>query len=888
MAASATWVYAFSEGSREMRDLLGGKGANVADMTRLGLPVPPGFTITTAACMAYLQGGRAYPPGLEDQVGAHLVRLEDDAGKRLGDPADPLLVSVRSGARESMPGMMDTILNLGLNDASVEGLATATGNRRFAFDSYRRFIQMYADVVREVPRERFEAALSAMKASRGAVSDVDLVADDLEELVASYKAIFQEHLGEEFPQEPQMQLDGAIRAVFGSWENRRANDYRRLHGIPHDLGTAVNVQRMVFGNTGGQSATGVAFTRDNVTGAGGHPFGDFLVNAQGEDVVAGIRTPRPLHELESVLPGAFAELMDTMALLERTYRDMQDVEFTIEDGRLYMLQTRNGKRSALARVRIAVDMVDEDLVSEDEALRDLIDPGQIPQLLLPQLDVAAAGTPIAHGVNASPGAAVGAVVLSADEAERRAARGEDVILVRDETTPDDLHGMIAARGILTARGGKTSHAAIVAVGMGRPAVCGVHALEFPEDGGARLAGRDLAEGDVITIDGTSGAVFGGSAPVIEPDPDNPFLMRVLEWADRIRDLGVRANADTPDDARRARALGAEGIGLCRTEHMFFSEERVPLMQAMILSDDPDARRRLLALLRPFQVDDFTGIFREMRGLPVTIRLLDPPLHEFLPNLTDVTVQAEHARREGARNPELDAQLARVQALHELNPMLGTRGVRLGLEMPDIYRMQASAIMSAAIAVRDELGEPPIVEIMIPLVAFREELRRARQVVVEEVEATLRRAGGPAIEYLVGTMIELPRAALTADEIAEEADFFSFGTNDLTQTTLGFSRDDAEGRFLAEYLQSNLLASNPFETLDVDGVGRLIRIAAQGARPVHPGIKMGICGEHGGDPASVGFCHDVGLDYVSCSPYRVQVARAAAGQAALRGGHGAGA
>ncbi|MGB1527034.1 MAG: PEP/pyruvate-binding domain-containing protein, partial [Miltoncostaeaceae bacterium] len=469
-------------------------------------------------------------------------------------------MSVRSGARESMPGMMDTILNLGLNDASVEGLATATGNRRFAFDSYRRFIQMYADVVREVPRERFEAALSAMKASRGAVSDVDLVADDLEELVASYKAIFQEHLGEEFPQEPQMQLDGAIRAVFGSWENRRANDYRRLHGIPHDLGTAVNVQRMVFGNTGGQSATGVAFTRDNVTGEGGHPFGDFLVNAQGEDVVAGIRTPRPLHELESVLPGAFAELMDTMALLERTYRDMQDVEFTIEDGRLYMLQTRNGKRSALARVRIAVDMVDEGLVSEDEALRDLIDPGQIPQLLLPQLDVAAAGTPIAHGVNASPGAAVGAVVLSADEAERRAARGEDVILVRDETTPDDLHGMIAARGILTARGGKTSHAAIVAVGMGRPAVCGVHALEFPEGGGARLAGRDLAEGDVITIDGTSGAVFDGSAPVIEPDPDNPFLMRVLEWADRVRDLGVRTNADTPDDTRRARALGAEGIG----------------------------------------------------------------------------------------------------------------------------------------------------------------------------------------------------------------------------------------------------------------------------------------------------------------------------------------
>ena len=882
------WVYAFSEGSREMRDLLGGKGANVADMTRLGLPVPPGFTITTAACITYLREDRTFPAGLEDQVREQLTRLEADAGKRLGDPGDPLLVSVRSGARDSMPGMMDTILNLGLNDRSVEGLAGVTGNHRFAWDSYRRFIQMYGDVVCEVPKHLFESALGALKADRGVGSDVDLTAEDLQGLVATYKAIFREHRGEDFPQDPREQLDGSIRAVFESWENRRAYDYRRLHGIPHDLGTAVNVQRMVFGNTGDRSATGVAFTRNNVTGESGRPFGDFLVNAQGEDVVAGIRTPLPLEELEAVLPDAFRELMDTMALLERTYHDMQDVEFTIEDGRLYMLQTRNGKRSAFARVRIAVDLVDEGLVTEDEALRDLVDPSQVPQLLLPQLDAAAAGTPLSQGVNASPGAAVGAIVLTADEAARRGDAGEAVILVRDETTPDDLHGMIAARGIMTARGGKTSHAAIVAVGMGRPAVCGVHDLEFPEGGGIRIGGREFATGDVITIDGSSGNVFAGEAPLIDADPDNPFLARILEWADRVRDLTVRTNADTPIDARRAREFGAEGIGLCRTEHMFFSDERVPIVQSMIMSDDDEQRRRLLALLRPFQVDDFTAIFREMRGLPVTIRLLDPPLHEFLPNLVELTLEVERMHQGGHRNPELERQLARVMQLHELNPMLGTRGVRLGLEFPDIYRMQASAIMTAAVAVRDETGEAPIVEIMIPLVGFREELRRARRIVTEEVEAVLASSGGPPIEYLVGTMIELPRAALTADSIAEEADFFSFGTNDLTQTTLGFSRDDAEGAFLTAYLQDNVLLTNPFETLDIDGVGSLIRIAAERARPVHPGIKMGICGEHGGDPPSIGFCHEVGLDYVSCSPFRVQVARIAAGQAALRAPHGAGA
>ena len=885
----AKWVYAFSEGSRDMRDLLGGKGANVADMTRLGLPVPPGFTITTAACIAYLAEGRQFPAGLERQMDQYLAALEADAGKRLGDPADPLLVSVRSGARDSMPGMMDTILNLGLNDESVEGLAAITGNARFAFDSYRRFIQMYGDVVCEVDKHHFEKALDALKAERGAAADVDLDADDLRGLTATFKAIFQEHHGEAFPQDPRAQLDGAVRAVFASWENRRAYDYRRLHGIPHDLGTAVNVQRMVFGNTGERSGTGVAFTRDNATGESGRPFGDFLMNAQGEDVVAGIRTPRPLEELAEVLPDAFAELMDTMGLLERTYKDMQDVEFTIEDGRLYMLQTRNGKRGALARVRIAADMVDEGLVTEQEALRDLIDPGSVPQLLLPQLDRVGAKMagldPLATGVNASPGAATGAIVLTADEAERRGEAGEAVILVREETTPDDLHGMIAARGIMTARGGKTSHAAVVAVGMGRPAVCGVDALHISGDT-ITLGSTTLAVGDVITIDGTSGQVFAGAAPVTQPDPFNPYLMRVLDWADRARVLKVRTNADTPEDARRARDFGAEGIGLCRTEHMFFAADRVPLVQAMILSDDDAQRARLLALLRPFQVDDFTGIFREMRGLPVTIRLLDPPLHEFLPGLLELSLQKAENDRNGVTNPELDAQLGRVIALHEQNPMLGTRGVRLGLEFPEIIRMQAGAIMEAAVSVRDETGEPPIVEIMIPLVAFEQELRRARQIVVAEVEQVLAMSEGAPIEYRVGTMIELPRAALTSGEIAREAEFFSFGTNDLTQTTLGFSRDDAEKGFLGAYLRQNLLASNPFETLDVDGVGRLIRIAADGARPVRPDIKLGICGEHGGDPASIGFCHDVGLDYVSCSPFRVQVARIAAGQAALRGAHGA--
>jgi pyruvate, orthophosphate dikinase len=873
-------VYDFAEGSREMRDILGGKGANVAEMTRLGLPVPKGFTISTEACMAYLRGGHAFPDGLDAEVSEHLFRLQEEAGKRLGDPDNPLLVSVRSGAKFSMPGMMDTVLNLGLNDRSVEGLAARTGNPRFAYDSYRRFIQMFGDVVSGVEKKHFEEALSALKAARGATNDVDLTAGDLQGLVAAYKAIYKEHKGEDFPQDPRAQLDGSIQAVFDSWDNRRAQDYRRLHNIPWNLGTAVNVQQMVFGNTGERSGTGVAFSRNNVTGETGEPFGDFLINAQGEDVVAGIRTPRALAELQGELPEAFAQLVQTMAMLERTYKNMQDVEFTIEDGRLYMLQTRNGKRSAPAMVRIAVEMVSEGLVTSEEALRDLVDPGQIRQLLLPQLDPDADIAPIARGVNASPGAAVGAIVFDADEAEHRGKEGERVILVREETTPDDLHGMIEAQGILTARGGKTSHAAIVAVGMGKPAVCGVGAIEIDDlEGTMTIGDLTLDEGDIITIDGTSGAVYVGEAPLIPPQTDNPHLMQILEWADAARTMKVRTNADTPEDAKRARDFGAEGIGLCRTEHMFFAEGRIPIVQEMIMATDDETRADALERLRPFQEEDFVGIFEAMAGLPVTIRLLDPPLHEFLPSLLDLSVEVEHQRASGIVDPQTLRRLGRVQELHELNPMLGMRGCRLGIEWPEIYRMQVQAIISAALRVKAETGEAPIVEIMIPLVGFEEELRLMREEAHEAAEEVLI-AAGERIEYLVGTMIEVPRAALTADEIARQADFFSFGTNDLTQTTLAFSRDDAEGKFLTRYLARNILSANPFETLDQEGVGKLIIMAAELSRGVKPGIKLGICGEHGGDPESVKFCHRAGLDYVSCSPYRVQVARIAAGQAAL--------
>jgi pyruvate, orthophosphate dikinase len=884
-AVRTKMVYDFAEGSRDMRDLLGGKGANVAEMTRLGLPVPRGFTITTATCMEYLRGGHAFPAGLREQIDVSLAHLEEETGRRLGDPDNPLLVSVRSGGKFSMPGMMDTVLNLGLNDASVEGLAERTGNPRFAFDSYRRFIQMFGDVVSEVKKEHFEEALSAMKAARGVAADVDLTPDDLRELVDTYKAIYQEHRGEGFPQDPRAQLEASIQAVFESWDNRRARDYRRLNRISHDLGTAVNVQQMVFGNTGPRSATGVAFTRNNSTGEGGKPFGDFLINAQGEDVVAGIRTPLPLDELEAEIPEAYAQLLETMTLLERTYKNMQDVEFTIEDGRLYMLQTRNGKRSAPAMVKIAVDMVDEGIVTWEESLRDLVDPSQIHQLLLPQLGSEGIPDPVATGVNASPGAAVGRIVFSADEAEAWGTAGEQVILVRDETTPDDLHGMIAAQGILTSRGGKTSHAAIVAVGMGKPAVCGVGAIDINEKARTMtVAGRVLNEGDEITIDGATGRVFIGALPLVEPDVVHDGLPRLMEWADKARRLKVRANADTPEEATRAREWGAEGIGLCRTEHMFREEERVPIVQRMILADDLAERQEAIDLLRPFQEGDFAGIFRAMKGLPVTIRLLDPPLHEFLPSLVELVARVERGRALGTPDAEAEAQLPRVQQLHEVNPMLGTRGCRLGIGMPEIYRMQVQAIISAACTVAEESGDPPLVEIMIPLVGFEEELRRLRELVVETADAVLAERG-QTLEYLVGTMIEVPRAAIIANEIARQADFFSFGTNDLTQTVLAFSRDDAEGKFLNLYLETGVLTSNPFDTLDQAGVGRLIQIAAEGGRATKKDLKLGICGEHGGDPESVKFCHRSGLDYVSCSPFRVQVARISAGQAALDGDTG---
>jgi pyruvate,orthophosphate dikinase len=877
-------VYDFAEGSREMRDLLGGKGANVAEMTRLGLPVPKGFTITTETCIDYLKGGHAFPEGLDDEVSEHLAALEAAAGKSLGDADNPLLVSVRSGAKFSMPGMMDTVLNLGLNDRSVEGLAARTGNPRFARDSYRRFIQMFGDVVSEVPKHLFEEALAGLKRDRGVQLDVDLTADDLAALVETYKGIYRDAKGDDFPQDPREQLDAAIRAVFESWDNKRAHDYRRLNRIPYELGTAVNVQQMVFGNTGSRSGTGVAFTRNNVTGEKGEPFGDFLINAQGEDVVAGIRTPRPLAELEDELPEAFAQLIETMHLLEQTYRNMQDVEFTIEDGALYMLQTRNGKRSAQAMARIAVELVEEGVVTEDESLLQLVDADQVRQLLLPQLDARKAPEPLATGVAASPGAAAGTIVFTADEAERLGRAGEQVILVRDETTPDDFHGMVAAQGILTARGGKTSHAAIVAVGMGTPAVCGVTAIRFQDDGSIAIGDEVFREGDRITIDGTSGSVFAGDAPLLPPDPENPYLVTILGWADRVRSLRVRTNADTPEDAVRAREFGAEGIGLCRTEHMFQGEDRLPIVQAMILAEGPEERLEHLHKLRAFQQEDFEGIFRAMAGLPITIRLLDPPLHEFLPDIVELSTRVAVAKATGGEDPDAEVQLRRVEQLHEVNPMLGTRGCRLGIEWPDVYRMQVAAIMHAACVVQAESGDAPLLEIMIPLVGFEDELRIMREQVVDVAETVLRERDA-SVEYMVGTMIELPRAALRAATIAQQADFFSFGTNDLTQTTLGFSRDDAETKFLAFYLANNVIAYNPFETIDQPGVGKLVEMAVADAREAKPGIKLGVCGEHGGDPASVEFFHRAGLDYVSCSPFRVQTARIAAGRAAVSGASG---
>jgi pyruvate,orthophosphate dikinase len=856
VVSGTRYVYDFDEESGG-RELLGGKGVGLAEMTALGVPVPAGFTITTDACRAYMAAGGQVPEGLDEEVGEHVAAMEQTTGKRFGDKTDPLLVSVRSGAAISMPGMMDTILNLGLNDAAVEGLARSTGNPRFAHDSYRRLIQMYGEVVDGVPGHRFEQALTDLKAARDAGQDIDLTAEDLQELTRTFLEIYEEETGSGFPQDAAEQLRRATRAVFDSWNAPRAQVYRRTYEIPDDMGTAVNVVQMVFGNKGAGSGTGVCFTRDPSTGEA-KVYGEFLANAQGEDVVAGIRTPEPIERMGDRMPEAYVQLLENLRRLEENYRDAQDVEFTVEDGTLYLLQTRTAKRTAAAALKIAVDMVDEELITAQEAVS-RIDPGQLDQLLHPMIDPDANVDVVAHGLNASPGAASGAIVLDADTAEERGKAGEAVVLVRWETTPDDFHGMLQAKGVLTAHGGLTSHAAVVARGMGKPCVTGCEELTI--DTRARtleLGGHALKEGDLITINGATGEVMLGAAPLVPPQINEDFS-RILGWADDVRRLRVRTNADSPVDAAKAREFGAEGIGLCRTEHMFAEESRLALMREMILARDEAGRRSALNRLLPIQQGDFEGIFEAMRGLPVTIRLLDWPLHEFLPDAEEV---------EDARARE------RVRSLQEANPMLGFRAARLGLFYPEIYEMQVRAILRAALAVRQREGEAPIVEIMHPLVGFEEELRRLR-------ELTLRVAAeeAPDLELHVGTMIELPRACVRADEIARQADFFSFGTNDLTQTALGLSRDDA-GRFLAQYLESGVLERDPFETIDQAGVGDLMRIAVERGRGEKPSLKLGICGEHGGEPRSVAFCHELGLDYVSCSPYRVPLARLAAAQAAL--------
>jgi pyruvate, orthophosphate dikinase len=855
-AIATRYVYDFDEEAPGGREQLGGKGIGLSEMTRMGLPVPRGFTVTSDACRAFMAAG-AFPAGLEEEIDAAVQRLEEATGRRFGATDDPLLVSVRSGAAISMPGMMDSILDLGLSDAATEGLARTTGNEHFAYDSYRRLIQMYGEVVDSIDGAIFERALASLKASRGVEVDTDLTAADLLELVGIFKRIYVEALGRQFPQDARVQLRSAIEGVFRSWLNPRAQVYRSLNGIPDSMGTAANVVEMVFGNAGSRSATGVAFSRDPSTGER-RLTGEFLVDAQGEDVVAGIRAPQRLDELRSLLPEAFAEFADAVEELERHYRDVQDVEFTIQQGKLFILQTRSAKRTAAAAVRTAVEMARDGLISRGEAVL-RIEPEQLDQLLHPSIDPSAEVDVVATGLAASPGAAVGAAVFDPDIAAER-GRQEPVVLVRFDTTPDDIHGLAVAKAILTAHGGMASHAAVVARGMGKPCVAGCEALRIDESGTfCELGGVIVHEGDLLTIDGSVGRVIVGGAPLVEAGA-NEHLETILEWADGFRTLGVRANADTPEDARRARGYRAEGIGLCRTEHMFFGDERLPVVQEMILAETETERRAALDRLLPFQQGDFEAIFEAMDGLPVTIRLLDPPLHEFLPSERDAT--SERMRR-------------RIRSLHEANPMLGTRGCRLGIQWPEIYEMQVRAIARAAVAVAERTGRQPRVEIMHPLVAYAAELQRLRELTsrVMSVEA-------PGVDYLCGTMIELPRAALRAGEIAPFADFFSFGTNDLTQTALGLSRDDAEGKFLPTYLESGLVTDNPFETLDQDGVGELIRIGVSRGRAAAPGLKVGICGEHGGDPRSIAFCHEAGLDYVSCSPFRLPVARLAAARAAL--------
>ena len=883
-----TYVYRFgggvSDGGKGDKNLLGGKGANLAEMASIGLPVPPGFTISTAMCTRYYEDGEQFPQELRDEVADGIAHIESVTEKRFGDPENPLLVSVRSGARVSMPGMMDTVLNLGLNDETVEGLAKKAGDERFAWDSYRRFIQMYADVVLELDHGAFEEALEIAKEDNGFTLDTEMSAEDWKALVTTYKGLVEDQWGKPFPQDVHDQLWGAVGAVFGSWQSERAKVYRRLNDIPADWGTAVNVQAMVFGNMGDTSATGVAFTRDPSKGDRAY-YGEFLINAQGEDVVAGIRTPQYLTKaareeanakpasMEEAMPEVYAELAAVFDQLETHYRDMQDIEFTVEQAKLWMLQTRSGKRTAKAALKIAVDMANEGLITREEAIA-RVDPAALDQLLHPTLDPSAKRDVLTKGLPASPGAASGKVVFDADAAERAAAAGEAVILVRVETSPEDIHGMHAAKGILTARGGMTSHAAVVARGMGRPCVSGAGSLSIDNKAKLlRVGSREVREGDILTLDGSTGEVMVGAVATVQPELAGDFGT-LMEWADEVRRLKVRANAETPLDCQTARDFGAEGVGLCRTEHMFFDSARITAVRQMILASDEAGRRAALAKLLPEQRADFTAIFEVMAGLPVTVRLLDPPLHEFLPQQ-----EAEFAEVATAAGVDVDTLKRRANELHEFNPMLGHRGCRLGVTYPEIYEIQARAIFEAALDVAEKSGEAPIPEVMIPLVATRRELELMKAVVDKAAQAVFAERG-KTVEYLVGTMIELPRAALKAGEIAEVGEFFSFGTNDLTQTTLGVSRDDA-ARFLSAYVEKGIYAKDPFVSLDVEGVGELVSLAAERGRATRAGIKLGICGEHGGDPASIAFCEQVGLDYVSASPYRVPIARLAAAQAALK-------
>ncbi|GFI12032.1 MAG: pyruvate, phosphate dikinase [Lachnospiraceae bacterium] len=869
----AKWVYLFKEGNAEMRNLLGGKGANLAEMTGLGLPIPQGFTVTTEACTDYYNNGKQISDEIKEQIFTALAHLEELQGKTFGDTEDPLLVSVRSGARASMPGMMDTILNLGLNDEAVEGFAKKTGNPRFAYDSYRRFIQMFSDVVMEMSKTFFEGILDEIKESKGAKYDTDLTADDLKEVIARYKAIYKEKMGEDFPQEPKVQLMEAVKAVFRSWDNERAIVYRRMNDIPGDWGTAVNVQAMVFGNMGDTSGTGVAFTRNPATGEKGI-FGEYLINAQGEDVVAGIRTPQPITKLEEDLPECFKQFMEIANRLEEHYRDMQDMEFTIQEGKLYFLQTRNGKRTAPAAIQIACDLVDEGKITPEEAVL-RIEAKSLDQLLHPTFDPDAlkAGEVIGEALPASPGAAAGKVYFTAEDAKKARGKGERVIMVRLETSPEDIEGMHAAEGILTVRGGMTSHAAVVARGMGTACVSGCGEIKIDEEAKYfDLGGHHIVEGDYISLDGSTGKIYLGDIKTIEASVSGNFG-RIMAWADEFRTLGVRTNADTPADTKNAIKLGAEGIGLCRTEHMFFEPERIPKIRKMILSDTEEMREEALWELIPYQKGDFKAMYEALEGKPMTVRYLDPPLHEFVPtDPADIEALAKDMHM------TVEEVEARCEELREFNPMMGHRGCRLAVTYPEIARMQTRAVMEAAIEVKEEKGYDIVPEIMIPLIGDQKELKFVKEMVVKIAER-VKKERNSDIQYRIGTMIEIPRAALLAGEIAEEAEFFSFGTNDLTQMTFGFSRDDA-GKFLDSYYKSKIYESDPFARLDQNGVGKLVKMAVEEGRAVRPDIKLGICGEHGGDPSSIEFCHKTGLSYVSCSPFRVPIARLAAAQAAL--------